>query len=662
MRIITVVFLLNLGFFCKAQAQTAFKQKEEANRLILLDSLADLTQENDSLLRETIEMAIKLDSFDIALKQSANLINFINYQTNEREEGKKVISKTREILPLVQDKNILSKYYFEVADLYYYLGDFDASIKNYSNSYTYADPDNPRFMGLAKFGLGVVFVDKGDFGNASLALQEAIKLFREQKDTVKWIDVKNSMTILYGKNGFYQEEEKERQEIIALASKLKGYSNLSIIYYNAAASANKLNKQKARIDYFKKAILSNESSEYKTFFEPVIKFGLIAAYAENDSLEKARKMLNEIEKNKDYTKGFNESFYLDAKKKVAFAAQNYTEAINYGAAYLNLKKASNEYEEIQEAEHFLSKVYKKMGNTGKALEHFENYVTIKDSIGDIQKTRTLSYYQTLYETEKRDLQIKAQQNDIALLNTENRIKNQWLLFGGLGLISLFGFVSSRRSRNFGKKKQEMQEVFIQKTLTAQEEERTRVALELHDGVGQQLMLLTRRAGNSNDESLQSLAKDTLENVRAISRGLHPAILEKFGFTVAIQDYINAIDENSDLFFTIEIENIDAFLGEQSALHLYRIFQELLNNILKHAEATSVMIDIIKKDNLIKCVIEDNGKGFDYQQKRKFSKSLGIQSVIERCKIIHAELKINSSSEGTIVDITINNSLNINTAE
>lgn len=660
MRIIAIVFLLNLGVFCKAQ--TVLEQKKDAERLIVMDSLSDLPQESDSLLRETIAMAIKLDSFDIAVKQSANLINFINYQTNQREEGRKVIAETKKIVPLAHDKNTLSKYYFEIADLYYYLGDFDVSIKNYDSSYVYANPENPRFMGLSKFGLGIVYVDKGDFGNASLALQEAIKLFREQKDTIKWIDVKNSMTILYGKNGFYEEEEKERQEIIALASKLKGYSGLSIIYYNAAASANKLNKQEERINYFKKAITSNESSEYKTFLEPIIKFGLVAAYAENDSLKKAKKLLNEVEQNNNYTIGYNESFYLDARKRVAFAEQNYAEAIDYGMAYLNLKKASKEYEEIQNAEKFLSKVYKKTGNDKMALEHFENYVKIKDSIGDIQKARTLSYYQTLYETEKRDLKIKAQQNDIALLNTENKVKNQWLLFGGLGLLSLFGFISGQRSRNFARKKQKMQEAFIQKTLMAQEEERIRVALELHDGVGQQLMLLTRRAGNSSDESLQYLAKDTLENVRAISRGLHPAILEKFGFTVAIQDYINTIDENSDLFFTMEIENIDAFLQKQSALHLYRIFQELLNNILKHAQATSVMIDIVKKEELILCVIEDNGKGFDYQQKIKYSKSIGIQSVIERCKIIHAVLKVNSSNAGTVVEIVINSSSDINTVE
>lgn len=461
------------------------------------------------------------------------------------------------------------------------------------------------------------------------------------------------MSILYSKSGFYKESKKEREEQIELAKTFKSYSNIGVIYFNMAADDNKAGLQTERIANLKLALKSNETSQHKTFFEPIFKSALAVAYAENDSIALAEKIVKALEANSEkYTTNYNEAFYLEAKKSLLFSKKEYKEAIVYGDAYLKLKQKGKQFEEIQLAEKFLFEVYEQIGNNEKALYHFKNYSHIKDSIGNIQKTRVLAYYQTLYETEKRDLTIENQEANIALLDSKNKIQNQWMFFGGSGLLVLFGFVTVTRSRNFAKKEQKNQEKFTQDIINAQEEERTRVALELHDSVGQQLMMLTRKSKNSNDTSMETLAKDTLQNVRTISQGLHPVVLEQFGFTAGINDLINTIDANTELFFTTEIENIDTYLSNQKALHLYRIQQELLNNIIKHAEATSVTIDIRKIKSTIEVTVEDNGKGFDYQQQIKFSKSLGMKSLVERSKIINAKLKINSIlKKGTITQLT-----------
>ncbi len=237
-----------------------------------------------------------------------------------------------------------------------------------------------------------------------------------------------------------------------------------------------------------------------------------------------------------------------------------------------------------------------------------------------------------------------------LINIKNpfwRIWWFWLLsIFSLGLVVIL-YLNQKNKRALKRQAQITQDI-----INAQEEERTRVALELHDSVGQQLMLLTRKSKNSNDASMETLAKDTLQNVRTISQGLHPVVLERLGFTAGINDLINTIDANTELFFTVEIENIDDYLNNQKALHLYRIVQEVLHNIVKHAEATSVTIDIHKKKSTIEVVIEDNGKGFDYEHQMKVSKSLGMKSLLERSKIINAKLNINSISKvGTITQLT-----------
>ncbi|WP_299095485.1 sensor histidine kinase [uncultured Winogradskyella sp.] len=643
---IFLLILLLVSYSSVARSQNI--TSNATKRLIELDSLCDSHLKNDSLLKETIALAKQLKQYDIAVKQSANLIRFFNYETNTKHQGKLVITETKPLLPYVNDKELVGKYFFEVADLHYYLGEFEASLENYDSAFYYAKNRSTSLQGLSKFGKGIVYVDKGEFGKASLALQEAIAYFQADKDTLNWINAKNSMTILYGKNEFYNDETTERKELIDLALKYKNYPSLPSVYYNAAASANKKGNQKLRINYLKEALEVNKDSDYKEFFLPILKAGLVSAYADNDSLAKAEELLGDVEKNSNDISGFNESFYLDAKMRLAFMKKEYLEAKNYAERYLFLKKQSQEFEEIQQAERFLSRIYKRTGNSEKALEHFENYTALKDSILGVQRARILSYYQTLYETEKRDLKIQAQQSDIDLLAAKNKLKTQWLLFGGLSLVGLFAFISILRSRSFAKKEQKLQEELTQNIIASQEEERNRVAMELHDSVGQQLILLSRKAQNLNDEALKELTKQTLADVRSISHGLFPVVLKRLGFSAAVQDMVNNLDEESDVFFTTEIDPVDESLTEDKALHLYRIIQESLNNIVKHSEAKAVSVEIFKNEQeKVVLKIKDNGKGFDFNEKSQKSKSLGIKSIQERCKIICANLKITTAiNEGT----------------
>lgn len=622
-------------------------------KLEVLDSVSTNNVHNDSLLIETITLAKKLKEYDVAVKHTANLINTYNYNTNKKNKAKALISQTDAFLRLVKNKEIVSRYYFEVADLYYYSGAFEASLAHYDSAFYYAKNRNISLQGLSKFGKGIVYVDTGDFGKASIALQEAIAYFKKDKDTLNWINAKNSITILYGKNGFYDDEEQERNELITLANQYKIYPNLPSVYYNAAASANKISHQKKRINYLLKALHVNETSEYKDFFLPVLKLGLAAAYADNDSIAKAEKIIKQIELDSNSVTGFNESFYLDAKMRLTFAKKKYRESEKYGLAYLKLKRQSSEYEETQEAEHFLSKIYKTLGDREKALKHYENFAKLKDSISNVQKLRVLSYYQTLYETEKRDLKIQTQQSDIELLHTKNKLKTQWLWFGGFGLVITFIIIVVLRSRSFAKKQQKLQENLTQRIMESQEQERNKVAMELHDSVGQQLMLLTRKASTLPDSSFQELAAGTLSSIRTISHNLYPVVLKRLGFSEAAQQLINSIDENSEVFFTTEIGFVDDMLSDDEALHLYRILQEVLQNILKHAKAKSVCVEVQKLNNNVMLSIKDNGVGFNFNKAFKTNKSLGLKSIQERCKIIHAKLFIESQpNEGTKVKVVL----------
>lgn len=167
------------------------------------------------------------------------------------------------------------------------------------------------------------------------------------------------------------------------------------------------------------------------------------------------------------------------------------------------------------------------------------------------------------------------------------------------------------------------------------------------------MLLTKKTKAVGNPEMETLAGNTLAELRAISRGLHPANLERLGITVAIRSLIDEIDNNTDIFFTHEIDDIDACLSKEASLHLYRIIQEVLNNMLKHAQAKSAFVLLERKENAIETRIQDNGKGFDFSEKLKSGTSLGMKTLLERAKILNSKIEIKSlPNKGTTVVLTI----------
>lgn len=225
---------------------------------------------------------------------------------------------------------------------------------------------------------------------------------------------------------------------------------------------------------------------------------------------------------------------------------------------------------------------------------------------------------------------------------------------GLFWFSLLSFISISillfiHYKNKAERKRN--EAYTHNLIEAQEEERTRVARELHDSVGQKLMLLTKKTKTVGNNEMESLAENTLEELRTISRGLHPANLERLGPTAAIRSLIDEVDANTNIFFTYDIENIDTLISKEASLHLYRIIQEVLNNMVKHSEAKSATVTIEKKGKTIETVISDKGKGFDHSEKIKSSASLGMKTLLERAKILNSKIDIKSQiNKGTTVTL------------
>jgi signal transduction histidine kinase len=219
--------------------------------------------------------------------------------------------------------------------------------------------------------------------------------------------------------------------------------------------------------------------------------------------------------------------------------------------------------------------------------------------------------------------------------------------------------------------QQVHAAFARELILSQENERKRIAAELHDSLGHDLLLINNRLGLLATSAkhppevarqlgeLSQTALRTIGDVRSISQALRPAALEQVGLTKSIEWIIEQISETSTIRFSTEIDNIDGLLAQGLEINLYRIVQEALNNVIKHAQATKVMIVAKRELWGITVSIFDNGRGFDAEhreaerRRQQRKATLGLVGMAERANLLDGQLEIKSTTGvGTRVTLTV----------
>ncbi len=217
-----------------------------------------------------------------------------------------------------------------------------------------------------------------------------------------------------------------------------------------------------------------------------------------------------------------------------------------------------------------------------------------------------------------------------------------------------------------KKWNALQQKRIALILDAQEQERKRIAADLHDGVGQLLFAVKLRLDYAKKKSSRdtnelneiitesrSLLDNIADEIRNISYNLVPSSLKKFGLVKAIEETLQKTNFGHDLVIKfIPVTQNDRY-NENIELTLYRIFQELLLNATKHANAKEIDIQLIEHHNEIILMFEDDGNGFDYQKALSESTGSGISNINSRVHILGGTLHFDTkSNDGTTVTVTI----------
>ncbi|KOY82093.1 ATP-binding protein [Lysinibacillus macroides] len=192
-------------------------------------------------------------------------------------------------------------------------------------------------------------------------------------------------------------------------------------------------------------------------------------------------------------------------------------------------------------------------------------------------------------------------------------------------------------------------------LGAIEEERKQLALFLHDDVLQQLLLLMRKIQTSSTDAIEQPLLDTITAIRAMCHDLHPIMVEDLGLALSIQSLQQNIQQQHaidvHLTYDIDDERIPSFL----AVHLFRMLKELVNNSIKHAEATEIHIAIYDKQQKLLMTVTDNGQGFiiPEQQTLHTGQHLGLLTIQKKVEQLEGEFMIESQlNQYTTITITL----------
>ena len=514
------------------------------------------------------------------------------YQQNDFTHALPCYLKAADIRAKINDKKGLAGSYIWIGNVY------QTGLENYSVALTYYAKALPIYQEINdEIGQGYVYLNLGN-------------IYMHQKD--------------------YPRSQENFQKSLDIKIKYNDERGMAILYNNLGNLYFEQKKYEEALPYYLKSLALKEKKGDKT--------ELITAYINiantymltNTHAGEVKDMLDKV---------------ISMSKEVHFK-------IGLRDGYLSLF----EY-------------YKRQKNYDKAIESYQMHVLYKDSVLNAQTANQMNDLLVKYETQ-------AKEQKISLLKNENTIQKLSIsrrntIIGFVVGLLLLAVITAVLLYNRYKLKQEAEmraEVMKQKDIAArgmveaEERERTRIAADLHDGIGQLFtavrmnleVLVERYVVKQSDadalaDKTMAMVDESCNEVRAIAHQMMPNALMKSGLVAALRDFINKI-QSDKLKISIETRGINERLDNNTEAMLYRVIQESVNNVIKHAEASSLDILLLCDEKEITVSIEDNGKGFNTEDKSKFT-GIGLKNMLSRVAFLKGTVDISSSpGKGTLVAI------------
>lgn len=589
--------------------------------LFLFLQLAVLAQDTtiDSLraaIGRTTNDNAKLKAY-VLLTSRLSLISF-NKTIKVGEEGLQLAIKLNDSLALAEINHSLG-----VAN--YFKGEYEKAAACYFFAQgIYERRSLWQKQAYAMNDLAKLYRKTRDLKRALSFYNHALELFTKLKDLSGIQMIMNESGVVYEYQGNYEEAIRHYNAALQIATKLKDEAGKGWCY-NFLAGVYALQSKFEQAEDYNLRALGIRQKLKDTFALTLSYADMGVMYGSWGKFERA-------------------VYYLEASTKLAEEMQ-FRELL------------SNNYAE-------LSRIANVTGDYKKALDYYTWHTQLKDSIFNAQKTRQIEELSTLYETDKKEQQIQVQQFTITKRNQQIFFI---LLFTLLAAVVAYLFYNRYRWKQQVKLQTEIlkqQELAAQSVLEAEEKERTRIAKDLHDGVGQMMSAARMNLSSfyntakieDGDQSkslvnIIQLVDDSCKEVRAVSHSMMPSALLNKGLPDAIEELTGKIS-SKEMQVSFYSEGFTERLNTTTETILFRVIQECINNSIKHSEASTLDISLIHDNDGISVTIEDNGKGFSNEAQQK-EEGMGLANIRSRIKFLKGTVDIDSSpGNGTLVAIHV----------
>lgn len=524
--------------------------------------------------------------------------------------------------------------------------------------------------GRANLNLGVVHYLSGNYEKAISHYQSALDIFEKEGDKCYIGRTCNEMSVYYRKQKMYDKSLASLDRSFQACSDCGDFECVETSYNNRGVVYEMMGDYAAAIKSYRKAetiALNNQNDIGLSYIYNNLS-GVYLLKDMNDSViyyfEKStaiRRALNDIQGLAINHNNLGEYYLSTGELDSANSQFNLALNLNKSIGFLDLEK--HIYSQLFE-------LHKQKGNLDTAIYYLEKSNGIRDSLLSSEKLKALSEMEVRYETEKVEKEfLKEQQKRTdAELTISNR--NNWIFgIAGISLVTILASIlfvqrkkrlaNEERNRAVLKEKERgMAAVF-----DATEKERQRIAKDLHDSVGQQmsglkmawetitLELKTKDPENADKLSELSLVLDqAADEVREISHQMMPKTLEEFGLPLALKEMLDKSLKFSKIEHEFEEFNIQGRFDNRIELSLYRISQELVNNVIKHSGASKLSLQLFQNQNQLILIVEDNGAGF----KTEHQEGHGLLNIKSRLNTINGLVNYEATTEtGTIATVRVN---------
>ncbi|GAA5039997.1 two-component sensor histidine kinase [Marivirga lumbricoides] len=532
-------------------------------------------------------------------------------------------------------------------------------------------------------------------------IDEALNLFElalsyyiDEDDSFNIANTYNLLGTTYRRNNQKRKALQSFYESIRINKVLNNFDGLVANYNNLANYYSVESSYQLAYEYYKLAEqILEDTSDKKKLMSIQLNLAILFSYKDSGltnydsaiiynlkSLELSKELRDSLsisflynnlgflyEKNNNLKAALT-SYYKSIETKVAIADSNglAVSYLNVGNAYLkleNFEKSIEFYEKSLALKeyvgdpnhdlHVLSNLVKAKMGVGKVEEAsalFLKYNQLRDSLFDKEKMQEIKDLETKYETERKEEEIRRQEMAIREKTFQSNIfLGLSILLVILMLSTIFFFLQKQeyvkklKNEEIATMKTEQELKELNAMMHGQEEERNRIASDLHDRLGARLssIKLLFQSDDSQEMKLKVLdsINEAIKETREISHNLSTDMLTRFGIDTAIKDIVRSINDAGQIQADFESYGMQERLPLEIERNIYHVALELINNTLKHAQASHLMVQISCVDDEINVFYEDNGIGFDPQQ---FADSgMGLRSIYARMNAVKGAVYVNS---------------------